>query len=122
MDGSTDITSSVLSELLDVALKILPQGIIEYHDAPTVTKAVDYTVAHLMAYFDYKDSYGEASAMIRNASSRSADGLSISYSEVAKLKGDMFPSLNDYLNTTPYGRIVCLYIEKMAGSPGAFVV
>lgn len=125
MNGSTDVTDDILSGVLEVAMQILPGGIIDYQNVDSMKNVLNYTVAHVLTFFDYKDDYAEVKSLVRNASSRSADGLSISYQEVSKMKSadtEMMSSLNDFFNTTPYGRMVCLYLEQMVGPVGAFVV
>lgn len=118
----TDVTTTVLTYYLYLAMDMLPQGAIEYFSVPRMTKVVDYMVAHLLQYYDILNSYDETKSLMRTTSSMSANGLSISYNEVAKLRGDMFATLNDFLNTTAYGKTVSVFMNQMAGSAGGFVV
>lgn len=79
--------------------------------------------AHHLAYANIRKNNGGADAyknLVRLAASQSADGLSISYVEIAHMHGDAFASLTDWLNTTYYGRIVIMFIEKMNGSVGVY--
>ena len=124
-ENNIDITDEMLLSLLEIAEGILPQGLVSYFSDAEMIQILNWTVAHLLDYYDFKNDYSETKTLIRNASSKSADGLSKSYQDIAKMKGGeegMFPSLNDFLNTTGYGRLVCPYLERMAGSVGGFVV
>jgi hypothetical protein len=118
----TDITDTVLTYYLFLAMDLLPQGAIEYFTQDRLAKVVDYMVAHLLQYYDILNSYDSTKSLMRTTSSMSANGLSISYSEVTKLRGEMFPTLNDWLNTTAYGKSVTVFLNQLAGSVGGYVV
>jgi hypothetical protein len=121
-ESGADVTDATITTYLDIAMDMLPQAIITYLSQTSVNNLVLYTTAHILSYYNVKDGYAEARTMIRNATSMSADGLSVGYESIAKLKGDMFPSLNSFLNTTAYGRGAALWLEKMSGSVGGFIV
>jgi hypothetical protein len=121
-NNGNDVTSATLTYYLYLAMDLLPQGAIEYFSVPRMTKVVDYMVAHLLQYYDILNNYSSAKSLMRTTSSMSANGLSISYSDIAKLRGEMFSSLNDFLNATAYGRTVSIFLNQMAGSCGGFLV
>lgn len=121
-DPQQDITDDTLDQYLYIVMRMLPQGTVCYLDQTTMQDLVNYSVAHMLVYYNVKDGYGQAKALLRAANSMSADGLSVGYSEVTRLKGDRFMSLNDFLSSTPYGRTASLYLEKMVGSKGGFIV
>lgn len=110
------------SGMIDIAFDIIPDGVIDYLSEGTVKNMSFYTLAHLAAYFDWNNASTEVKSVLRNASSMTASTLSIGYEGIAKMKGDLFSSLNDFLNTTAYGRIAALYLEKIAGSSGGFCI
>lgn len=118
----TDVTNTALTYYLDLGTNMLPQGAIEYFTTDRLVTVVNYMVAHLLAYYDVLNAYDTTKSLIRTTSSMSADGLSLSFNEVAKLNGDTFSTLNDFLNTTSYGRTVAVYLDQMAGSVGGFCV
>lgn len=120
-DGN-DVTDAAITKYLYLAMNMLPQGMIEYFTRCRLSHLMEYMVAHLLQYFDVLNSYDQTKKLVKNTASMSADGLAISYTEVAKLRGDMFPSLNDFCNTTAYGRVVAVYLNQMVGTTGGFVV
>ena len=122
-DGTgADVTDQVLIYNLNIAMDMLPQGISGRFNSTTLTRITDYMVAHLLTYTDVINNYGQVVGLMRNASSMSADGLSISYSDIAKFKNEQFSSLNDFLNITSYGKVVAVYVGKIMGSSGGFVI
>jgi hypothetical protein len=123
LNGSgEDVTDDTISTYLDLTMDMLPQALICYMSRASVMNLLYYATAHMLTYYNIKDGYGEAKTMTMNATSMSAQGLSVSYAEYAKMKGDMFPSLVDFLNTTAYGRSAALWLEKMSGSVGGFSI
>jgi hypothetical protein len=120
--NSVDVTDQVLIYNLNIAMDMLPQGISGRFNATTLTRITDYMVAHLLTYFDVINNFGQIVGLMRNASNMAADGLSISYSDIAKMRNDQFASLNDFLNITSYGKVVAVYIGKITGSSGGFVI
>jgi hypothetical protein len=121
-ESSVDVTDATITTFCYLATDILPQALVTYLSETSMSNMVMYMTAHLMSYYNVKDGYADARTLIRNATSMSADGLSVGYEGIAKMKGDMFPSLTDFLNTTAYGRMVALYLEKMSGTVGGFIV
>lgn len=111
-----------LENFISVACDILPSGLPDYFDSDVIINILMFAVAHLCAYFDITNMSGEVKTVLKNASSMSANGLSISFTDVAKLRGDFFNAMNDFFSTTSYGRLVCVYLGKIAGSVGGFVI
>jgi hypothetical protein len=121
-ESSEDVTDSIIETYLDLTMDLLPQSLINYLSKASMQNCLYFATAHLLTYYNVKDGFAEARTLTKNASSMSAQGLSIGFEGFAKLKGDMFSSLNDFLNTTAYGRTAAISIDKMAGSVGGFVV
>ena len=122
-DGNNvDVTDQVLIYNLNIGMDLLPQGISGRFNSTTLSRITDYMVAHLLTYFDVINNYGQVVGLMRNASNMSADGLSIGYEAVAKMRNDQFASLNDFLNITSYGKVVAVYVGKITGSSGGFVI
>lgn len=121
-ENGTDVTNTVLTRYLDIAMDLLPQGAVTYFTQTRLIKVVDYTVAHLLQYFDVLNNYDGVKALMRVTGSMSANGLSISYEGIAALRGDMFSSFNKFLNTTSYGQMVTVWLNTMAGSAGGYLV
>lgn len=117
-----EFTSIDSDPLLDLSCDILPYGLSDYLEVASVRLCVFYTVAHLCAYFDLLNAANDVKSVLRNASSMTASSLTISYSEIAKLKGEIYSNLNDFLHTTSYGRLASLYLEKIVGSPGGVLI
>jgi hypothetical protein len=120
--NSVNVTDQVLIYNLNIAMDMLPQGLACRFDSTTLTRITDYMVAHLLTYFDVINNFGQVVGLMRNSSSMAADGLSISYNEIAKYRNDQFSSLNDFLNVTSYGKVVAVYVGKITGSGGGFVI
>lgn len=121
-EQGSDVTNTVLTQMVDLAMNMLPQGAVEYFTQERLWLVVDNMVCHLCQYFDIINKYGQAKSLLRATSSMSASGLSISYTDFGHLRGDMFASLNEFLNTTAYGKIVSVFLNQMAGSCGGYVV
>jgi len=121
-ESSEDVTDATIQTYLDLTMDMLPQAIITYLARASMENMLYFATAHLLTYFNVKDGYAEARTLIRNVSSMSAQSLSTSFEAVAKIKGDVFSSLNDFFSTTAYGRTAMIYFEKMSGSVGGFVV
>jgi hypothetical protein len=117
-----DITNTILTQYVDLAMNLLPQGAVSYFTRERLVLVVDYMVCHLLQYFDILNNYEQVKSLLRATSSMSANGLSLSYSEVARLRGDMFNTLNEFLNTTAYGKMVTIWLNQMAGSAGGYLV
>lgn len=122
MNGSTDVTDDTIKKYLTLAEDMLPQGAVEYMSRTTLANLLFFTTAHLLTYFNVKDGYSDQATLLKNATSLNANGLGIGYESVAALKGDMFTSLNDFLNTTSYGRMASTWLEKMSGPIGGLIV
>ena len=121
-ESEEDVTDSTIQTYLDLTMDMLPQGLVCYLSRASFENMLFFATAHLLTYYNIKDGYAEARTMTRNATSMSANGLSISYEGIAKMKGEMFPSINDFFNTTAYGRTALVWMERMSGSVGGFVV
>jgi len=120
--NGNDVTDATIETYLNLAMDMLPQGAVEYMCRTTLANALYFTTAHLLTYFNVKDGYAEQAPLLKNATSLSANGLGIGYEGIAQLKGEMFTSLNDFLNTTSYGRMAVVWLEKMSGPVGGFIV
>jgi hypothetical protein len=121
-ESSEDVTDATIQTYLDLTMDMLPQNIISYLSRASMENCLYFATAHLLTYYNIKDGYAEARTMTRNVTSLSAQGLITGFEAVAKMKNDIFASLNDFLNATAYGRIAALYLEKMAGTVGGFIV
>lgn len=121
-DNGNTVTDDAIADYLGIAMDILPQALVHYLEVPSLARCTQFMTAHLLKYYNVKNGYAESRQLLRNATSMSADGLSVGYEGIAKLRGDSYPSLNDFLNTTAYGRTVTLYLEKLSGSVGGFIV
>lgn len=121
-----DITDTVLSLEVDIAILLLPEGMACYFDAGELRRIVQYMLAHLLAYAGISNTKGVNNngtafvSLMRLASSKSADGLSISYTDIAEMKGNNFANLLQFLSTTSYGQKVAIWIAKMNGSVGVY--
>jgi hypothetical protein len=122
LDGSTDITDDTIKTYLYIAMDLLPQHLVKYLPQASMQNLINYTTAHLLSYFNIRDGRVEDKSLLRNATSMSASGLSTSYESLAKMKGDMFSCLHDFLGTTAYGRMATLWLEKMSGTVGGSIV
>ena len=120
--SGADVTTTCITYYLYLAMDLLPQGAIEYFTVPRMAKVVQYMVAHLLTYHDVLNNYGNVTSLMKTTSSMGANGLSISYGEIAKLRGEMFATLNDFLHTTAYGLEVSVFLNQMAGSVGGYIV
>lgn len=121
-DAGEDVTDATIQTYLDLTMDMLPQAIITYLTRASMEKMLYYAVGHMLSYFNVVDGYSEARTLTRNVSSMSAQGLSVGYEAIAKIKGDVFSSLNDFFSATAYGRTCMIYFEKMSGSVGGFII
>jgi hypothetical protein len=121
-ESSEDVTDATIQTYLDITMDILPQNIIEYLSRASMENMLYYATAHMLSYYNVKDGYAESRTLSKNVTSMSAQGLSTSFESVARMKNDIFSSLNDFFNTTAYGRAASLYLEKMSGTVGGYVV
>ena len=117
-----DVTTACVKANLNLALDTLVQSIVDYYTVEPVKRCLAYMTAHYLQYFDVIDNYDTIKSVLRATSSMGGDGLSVSMVELAKLKNNIFSTRNEFLNTTAYGKVVTVYLDKLAGSAGGSVV
>jgi len=123
--GGSPITDDFLDKTIVIATEVLPEGIADYFDFSYLKRIVMYTLAHILAFFGIKanTSAEEFKNNLRNAASKSADGLSISYESLSSmLTGKPDDFIIDWLYLTAYGRFAVMYLVKIRGTAGAFCV
>ena len=112
----TGLTDSVLDRFINQSFCNVPNGFVTCCCCYT---AFLFGVAHNVSYFNNGSG---APKLQKNAKSKSADGLSISYDNI---RSDGTPAnMQNFFSTTPYGMTLLEMLDScgLTMSPGGFVV
>lgn len=121
-DSGVDVTDATIEVYLDLTMDLLPQNAVCYLSRSSMQNLLFFATAHMLTYNEVKDGYSESKTLLKNASSMGAPGLNIGFQEVAKMKGEMFATINDFFSTTAHGVQALTWLGKMSGTVGGFVV
>jgi hypothetical protein len=121
-ENETDVTDATLERYLLITMDMLPQGLVVRLPIASMDNLVKYATAHMLSYYNVVDGYAEQRTMLKVVTGLGANGLTTSYEGTPKFTGDMMPALIAFFNTTAYGHIATMWLEKMSGTVGGAIV
>jgi hypothetical protein len=115
------LTDDVLDRYIDLSFCNVPSGFVNC-GFDCAYKAFLYGLAHNLAYNNVLGGESSIPSIKKNASSKSADGISISYDN--NISKGVAPNIYNYFSTTSYGIILLSLFDScgLSNSCGGFVV
>lgn len=115
------LSDEVLERYIEISFCTVPAGIINC-GFDCAYKTFLYGIAHNLAYFNVLGGEAVVPGMKKNATSKSADGLSIAYENVRD--SGTPANIYNYFSTTPYGMTLLMMLDNcgLTSSPGGFIV
>jgi len=115
------LSDDVLDRYIELSFCTVPGGFVNC-GFECAYEAFLYGIAHNLAYFNVLGGENSIPGLKKNAKSRAADGLAISYDN--NISKGTNANIYNYFSTTSYGMLLLTMLDNcgLTSSPGGFIV